>query len=231
MKKGLFFIAVSVILLSGCASQKRSGLPDFSGSRGDYMGLANAERGSSEMSAGDPLKEPKRMILYNASINLKVKNIDTTLAQLKNIALKYNGYATSLGNSTATIRVKAASLNAAITDIALLGKVERKNIYGEDVTDQYYDFSIRLENAQKARARYLELLAKAENVEAALKVEKELERLNGEIDLLEGKINRLKHLEEYSTITVYIHQKKKLGILGYVSVGLYKGVRWLFVRG
>jgi hypothetical protein len=87
-----------------------------------------------------------------------------------------------------------------------------------------------LDNASNARKRYLELLAKAETVEAALKVEKELERLNGEIDSLEGKINQLKHLSEYSTITVYLEEKVKPGILGYVGIGLYESVKWIFVR-
>ena len=73
-------------------------------------------------------------------------------------------------------------------------------------------------------------MEEAENVEAALKVEKELERLNEKIDLLKGKINRIDHLSEYSTISINYEQHKKPGILGYIGLGLYKGVKWLFVR-
>jgi hypothetical protein len=86
--------------------------------------------------------------------------------------------------------VKSEHLNDAIKEISELGKVQGKSLSGQDVTEEYLDFQIRLENAEKSRERYLELLAKAENVEAALKVEKELERLNGTIDLLKGKMNR-----------------------------------------
>ena len=46
------------------------------------------------------------------------------------------------------------------------------------------DLEIRLENAEKARNRYLELLDKAETVGEVLSVEKELERLNEKIDLI-----------------------------------------------
>jgi hypothetical protein len=98
------------------------------------------------------------------------------------------------------------------------------------VTDQYADFSIRLENAEKARMRYLELLEKAENVQSALLVEKELERLNETIELLKGQMNRIDHLAAYSTITVYLTEKKKPGVLGYIGIGLYKSVKGLFVR-
>jgi hypothetical protein len=101
----------------------------------------------------------------------------------------------------------------------------------EDVTEKYMDMGIRLDNAKKARVRYLELLARAENVEAALKVEKELERLNGEIDVIEGKLKFWDHRFEYSIIQISYTEKKKLGILGWVGLGLYQTVKWLFIRG
>jgi hypothetical protein len=105
-----------------------------------------------------------------------------------------------------------------------------KNVYGKDVTDEYFDNEIRLDNANKARQRYLELLQKAENVATTLLIEKELERLNVEIDSLKGKLERMNHLTDFSTIEIYLEQKEKLGILGYVFIGLYKGIEWLFVR-
>ena len=81
-----------------------------------------------------------------------------------------------------------------------------------------------------ARKIYLELLKKAENVETALKVEKELERLNETIDLIKGKMNRINNLAEYSTIVINLKEKKKPGIIGYIGIGLYHSVKWLFVR-
>jgi predicted nuclease with TOPRIM domain len=106
-----------------------------------------------------------------------------------------------------------------------------KSVSTTDVSDNYADVKIRLDNAEKARTRYLELLAKAENVEAALKVEKELERLNTEIDQLRGQMIKMEHDVRFSTLTVSVNQKQKLGPLGYLFVGIGKGIGWLFVRG
>ncbi len=219
MKSGWFLLLILAVVIMGC-STGRSGAGSYS--------KQNFE--NSRDKAGD-ISQEKRVVIYSASIDLKVKNTDSTNAHLKAIAERYGGYAMTLGNKMAEIRVKAGELNNAITDISKLGRITGKTIYGNDVTEEYYDYQIRLENATKARQKYLELLAKAENVEAAVKVEKELERLNGEIDSFEGKLNRLSHLSEYSTITIDLRQRKKLGILGYVSVGLYEGIRWLFIRG
>ena len=177
---------------------------------------------------GAPIEQK---IIYSAFLTLTVKNIDTTLSSIKAIAKQYKGYVSESGTSRAVIRVDSQFLNDAVADIENLGKVERKTVKGQDVTDKYLDLSIRLDNAEKARDRYLALLAKAENVEAALKVEKELERLNLTIDSLKGQRNKISHLTKYSTITVNLKEKQKLGILGYVGVGVYRSVKWLFVRG
>ena len=121
-------------------------------------------------------------------------------------------------------------MDAAVKAIARLGKIQNQSLQGRDVTNEYLDYEIRLDNAIKARERYLELLNKAENVEAALQVERELERLNETIDLLKGRMNRIEHLSTFATITVELKEKKKPGILGYIGLGLYHSVKWLFVR-
>lgn len=175
-------------------------------------------------------KNEDRVVIFDATLRITVQNADSLNRSLTEVFKKYDGYAVTLGNEHSTIRVNAISLNKAIADIAQLGKLKSKTIKGSDVTDEYKDYGIRLDNAEKARQRYLELLSKAENVEAALKVEKELERLNGEIETLKGKLERLKHLSDFSTIDIYIDEKQKLGIIGYASVGVYKAVKWLIVR-
>ena len=136
-----------------------------------------------------------------------------------------------MGTYRSVIRVESGSLDAAVTAISALGRVDRKSVRGQDVTETYLDYQIRLDNAQQARTRYLELLDKAETVDEILKVEKELERLNETIDLLKGKMNRIDHLDTYTTITINLRERQKPGILGYIGIGVYRGVRWLFVRG
>lgn len=172
----------------------------------------------------------EKKILFSAFLSLTVEVPDTANSQIEKIAKKYNGYINEIGTYRTIIRVKSENLNDAIKEISEIGKVLSKNISGQDVTEEYLDYKIRLENAEKSREKYLELLSKAENVDAALKVEKELERLNETIDLLKGKINRIDHLSEYSTITINLKEKKKPGLIGYIGVGLYYSVKWLFVR-
>jgi hypothetical protein len=175
-------------------------------------------------------KTIERKINFSAFLSLIVDKPDTANVHIENIAKKYNGYVNEIGTYRTIIRVKSENLDEAIKEISALGKVKSKNILGQDVTEEYSDYQIRLDNAEKARKRYLELLAKAEDVQATLKVEKELERLNETIELLKAKMNRINHLSEFSTITISLKEKKKPGILGYIGIGLYNSVKWLFVR-
>ena len=171
-----------------------------------------------------------RKLIYQAFIGLVVQHPDTTNQRLVVIARENGGYILNLGNKKSVIRVQTEKLQEALTALTRLGKVKYRNVTGEDVTDQFTDYKIRLDNAYKTRKRYLELLEMARTVEETLRVEKELERLNMEIDTLEGKLNKLEHLSSYSTITVNMTEKAKLGILGYVGAGLFKAVKWLIVR-
>ena len=170
-----------------------------------------------------------KKIVYDADADLRVKKADSANAKLKRIAEKYEGYAQTLGPRKSVIRVRASSLNAALAEIARLGKMQNKSVYGEDVTAEFFDLVLRLDNYERTRTRYSELLAKAVGVSEILKVEKELERVTREIELLKGKLELLKNQIDYSTITINLKERKKLGILGYLFKGVYLGVKWLFV--
>lgn len=172
-----------------------------------------------------------KMLVYNANIGITVKNSDSTISQITRIAAEQKGYVVSKSNYQITIRIESEKLDGTVAQVSKLGKLTRKSVSSTDVSDNYADIKIRLDNAEKARTRYLELLAKAENVEAALKVEKELERLNTEIDQLRGQVIKMEHDVRFSTLTVNVNQKQKLGPLGYLFVGIGKGIGWLFVRG
>jgi hypothetical protein len=256
MTKYLVALTAVLLLFSSCSqtfhkSRRKSKSPSYSSANGnssksiyseyDYnspSGLQGKESdkiGTFPQSGQQNIEMEKvqddRKVIYNASLELHPANVDTANAALMRVAHRHGGYVMRTGPAMASIRVRSERLNDALSDIGRLGKVKDRKMWGDDVTEEYMDLDIRLDNMKKTRLRYLELLQKANDVEETLKVERELERLNREIDLIEGKLNRLSHLTEYSTIDVYYGSKPKPGILGYVFIGLYKGVKWLFVRG
>jgi hypothetical protein len=172
----------------------------------------------------------KRKVIYNGSMTVKVKEMAEQTKQVIEKADAFGGYMVNSNLGNVTVRIPAAKLNDFMNEVATYGEVENRNVYSEDVTDSYADINMRLENAQKSRKRYLELLEKAADVTDILAVEKELERLNGEIERMQGVINSYDKRIEYSSVSVYFVEKVKPGPVGYVFYYLYKGVKFLFVR-
>jgi hypothetical protein len=217
MRLTTFCFLLLALILASCAGSRDASTA--------YSNTRYLTDGKAQYAPGE------RVVQYAATLELKVREADSTNVHLRAIAEKHQGYVVSLADGRSVIRVKQPELAAAVDEVAALGKLRSKAFKGEDVTEQYVDLTARLENARRARERYLQLLQQAENVQAALAVEKELERVNGDIESFEGKLNKLTHLADMATITVQLQEKEKLGPLGYVFVGLWKGVRWLFVRG
>ncbi|WP_020568983.1 DUF4349 domain-containing protein [Neolewinella persica] len=219
-------LLLCIQLLSGCTPSRSATLADAYADETysvDYSDPAFARPATR-------IQQEDRKRIFSANIGLIVSEPDSTSKRIIAVAHKAEGFMTQSSSNGVTIRVPADEFENIIAQIQALGKTRYKRLMGEDVTDAYRDYGIRLDNAEQSRQRYLELLAKAVNVEETLLVERELERLNETIDLLKGKMNRLDQLEAYATISVDLQRKAKLGPLGFVFKGLYSGVKWLFVR-
>lgn len=173
-----------------------------------------------------------RKMIYQAQLNVEVDSILPSKVLTEQIMTNYNGYLIQSDNTSMRMRIPSKDLKNVLADLKKIGKITYENIGGQDVTDNYYDFQLRLENAEKTRNRYLELLAQAKSVSEILKVEKELERVNGLIESYKGTMKSYNQQIDYSLVTVYFNKKAdkvRPGPLGYIFVGLYKAVKWLFV--
>ncbi len=218
MNYKILFLGLCLLSLTSCAARHRKTAAH--GNMNTYHKSSNVKT----------VKAEERMMVYNAYVSIAAKNQDSVSSQVAQVAKSFNGYVISSSNNSTTIKVESTVLKEALKAIETLGKVKSKSINGSDMTDAFTDNTIRLENSEKTRKRYLELLDKAVTVEEILKIEKELERLNVEIDVLKGRINKINHNVEYSTIDITHTKKVKYGPLGYVFHGAYQAFKWLFVR-
>jgi hypothetical protein len=169
------------------------------------------------------------MITYSVSLGLSVKDIEGTRKTIAEQTKIYKGFIVGESTNYITARIPAANMDAFIGEIKALGKTEEERKNGTDITDQYRDNVIRLESLKTVRDRYLGLLAKANTVTDILSIEKELERVNVEIEILEGKIKYAELSVAYSSVTVGFREKAKPGPLGWIFYGIYQGIKWLVI--
>ncbi len=211
-----------VALLSACKSYQ----PYTAANDGvKYDQVARAE---SDLSQASPQVE--RKIVKNATMRLIVSDVDTVRTQVSDLAQTYGGYVQRGDLNQITLRIESQYLDQAMAQVESWGKVDSRSIRSQDVTEQYYDLDSRIKSLEKTRDRYLALLEQAEGVQDILAVERELERVTQELEALQGRYNLLADQVAYSTLTVYIQEKIKPGPIGYVGLGLYEVVKWLFVR-
>lgn len=241
-KIALFFIAA--LIASSCSTGSYSSYESALAPGADYdtpLSVSGSRKSRAEIggaSGGYYSQSDKtdfdnvlqnRKIIYNANVTLELDSKEGVAERISEIAKRRGGYMVSSSDYGAMIRVKAENLDAALADIEQIAEVAKKSVSTMDITLQYRDEEIRLENARKTRERYLALLDKATTVEEILKIETELERINTKIETLEQHIKNWDKLVAYSTIDVRFENKVTPGPIGWIFYGLWHGVSWLFV--
>lgn len=181
----------------------------------------------------DPVlpKETERMVISTATIRLKTPDPDSVQREVIALAYASGGYVVRTAEDFTSIRIPAADYPDALATVEGLGEVIERKLTGKDVTEQYIDLQTRLDNVVKTRDRYVRLLERATALNDILRLEKELEQLTQRIETLKSKMERLAHLEAYTTITVEIELLKprgRLGPIAWAGKTLYKTVAWLF---
>jgi len=162
----------------------------------------------------DSATTQERIVIYNGYVSFETTDILGAIDKVRLLAEKYGGYVagssrSTVGNqvqATVTIRIPQDKFRTAIKEIEAFGKVLDERTSSEDVTERYIDLKARLQNHQAEEQRLTALLSKANTVDEILKVEKELARVRGEIESLQGQVNYIERNVAMSLITVNLRE-------------------------
>lgn len=154
----------------------------------------------------------ERLIIRDASLSLLVEDTEAAMRSIAEMAESNGGWVVSSNvfqyredskTGTITVRVPATGFNSALEAMKRLAvEVVNESTSGQDVTDEFVDLSLRLENLEATADRVRSFLDEAETVEEALAVNSELSRLEGQIEQIKGRMEFLSQSATYSTITV-----------------------------
>jgi len=159
------------------------------------------------------------MIIRTADLSLITKEFDKARENLEAILKRHRGYVGELkaGGSTgsgrtlsATLRVPADQLDATLSEIKTLGRVESESQSGQDVTSQYVDLQARLTNARNTEQRLTDLLRdRTGKLSDVLAVEQELDRVRGEIERMEAERKNMSNQVSFATLNATISEDYK----------------------
>ena len=151
------------------------------------------------------------------SITVGSGTFDSKLAQVRNLVELQGGYIAgtdaqaSPANQTQDSQIRtgiinfmvpAAHFDAAIDELAKVGKVQSEHITGVDVGAQYVDLRARLANAEAQRNAMLALLTKAQNINDIIAVQNQIGQITAQIEQLKGQIKYLDDNTSFSSISV-----------------------------
>lgn len=154
-----------------------------------------------------------RLVVEKSHLSLLVKDVSQTLQAVKDRTTSLGGYMVETNLSSPqgaasgqiTLRIPNEKLDEALVFFrSLSAKVVSENLKGTDVTDEYVDIDARLQTLEKNKARFEEIMEKAEDVNEILRVQREIMNLQTQIDNLKGRQNYLEKTAQMSKVTLYL---------------------------
>ena len=217
-------VAATFCALCGCGGANSKGAPwrgdvgngssssaDSTSSTAD--GAAPPDSGAvfqlASATGDDPQTAPARVMIYNATLDLVVKDAAPAPAAVTALTEEYRGYVQSRSAAQIVVRVPSARFDAYLAALAGLGTVCNEQVQAMDVTEEFVDLLARLRSAEAVQGRLRALLERADSVEAALKVEQELKRVDQLVEQLKGQLQVLKNRVAFSTITIQVSETKR----------------------
>lgn len=159
-----------------------------------------------------------RKIVYTADVELAVDDFGDMPDRIEKLVREFNGYVAHSSISSSprrprsgnwTARIPADRFSDFLDAVRELGEVQRVGTDSKDVTEEFYDVETRIKNKQLEEQRLLKLLEDATGeLEQVLAVERELSRVRGEVEQLQGRMRVLEDLTSLTTVEIRVEELK-----------------------
>ena len=182
-------------------------------------GMLGGMAGEAAQKATDKLAL-SRKIIYDAQVDLVVKDVDATAKQVVEFVQSAGGYIAEQGVTGSPgaqrsmkwkLRVPVDQFESLVQKIVGLGELVQNSRTSQDVTEQFYDIEARIKNKKAEEKSLMKILdERTGKLEDVLKIETELSRVRGEIEQLEGKIRVLENLSSLATLALSIREAREV---------------------
>jgi uncharacterized protein DUF4349 len=155
-----------------------------------------------------PLPDIGPHVIKNASVTVAVGEgkIEDSVGKATSLAARHGGFVLSSGVSqrpyggSIVIRVPSTAFESTLADLKELGKVRNESVTGEDVSLEFVDLEARLRNSTAQETVLLRLMDRSSSIADTIRVQRQLEGIQLEIERLRGRLRFLEDQTSYATI-------------------------------
>lgn len=172
-----------------------------------------------------------RHVIRNGSIELTVSDAREIISEIEIITEETGGIISSSSvyeiredqyGANLTLRIPENNFSRVMNELEALGKARNIQTGSDDVTMQYIDLESRLNNQKAQEERLVEILEMAETVEDILEIERELNRVRGEIESMTAQLNHLE--DQVSFATIHVNLREEAIPTGELTTGPFEGL-------
>jgi hypothetical protein len=230
----LFVVCIALVAVAGCMGFPTASLSPTAGSQDTSNGRIPSESrmvyageaaslpvpASTQAQSGSVVSGIETKIIKTASMTIEVKDIPGSVETLKTLASQKGGYLSSTNVQTGynnrisgsvILRVPSEEFDTTITEIMAIGTVKSASSQGQDVTEEYVDLTAQKISYQNQLAQYNEIMRKAVKVDDVIMVQQQIDRVQTELNRLEGRLKYLGSRIDLSTITVNLQEPEPVG--------------------
>jgi hypothetical protein len=157
--------------------------------------------------SGPAISNEQRQIIYTAGLQVSVYDLDAAMLIAEELPERWGGWIEARYDYQITLRLPAARLFEAITELSELGTVLSKSLQADDVTAEYVDLAARIHVLEQIVARLEALLKRAESVEQALEIRVELDRARIDLESARAQMRQMSESIDFSTLTLWLSQR------------------------
>ena len=209
--------------ISGVTSDSFSVPSSLSFTNSVSTGMATKEMADTASLPSQDLPAVDKKIIKSGNLNLQVEKVDGATDKISQIAKDNGGdvFSSNIRQSksnvksgTITVKVPVANFNKAFVDLKKVATlVINESTSGQDVTEQYTDLQAQLKNAQAEEQTFLRILDQAGKMDDVLAVTREVARVRGTIEQLQGRIRYMDSQTDMSSITINLTEDTNITVV------------------
>lgn len=218
MRYFLWFLVVAILIV-GCSKselahemQNVEAFPDSTSSKFDSDAESNTEPQES-----DAEFKQRRHVIYDANIGLEVNSFSEFRQNLPSMVFRFKGYISNVQfnqfqsrnsknpsrRGAWELKIKSTEFEKFISELASVGTITSHHQTAKDMTSEFVDLEARITNKKRMEARVLELINQSKrSLNDVVSLERELARIRGEVERMQGRLNYIRNRTEYSTLTI-----------------------------